>query len=62
MTDRTAATFTLRNHPEHGEITFTIWLADDTAVVASDLGEQACSVAMAREIYRRMRAEIRAAA
>ena len=60
-TDRRAATFTLRDHPEFGEVTFIIWPADDTAVVVADAGEQAMSVPCARELYRRLRGEIRAA-
>jgi hypothetical protein len=61
-TDRRAATFTLRNHPEFGTVTFTVWPADDTAVVSADAGDQAMSIESAREMYRTLRAECRAAA
>ena len=60
--DPRAATFTLRDHPEFGTVTFVIWPADDTAAVTADGGEQLTDIASARDIYRRLRAECRRAA
>ena len=60
-TDPKAATFTLRNHPEFGTVTFVIWLADDTAAIVADGAEQLTDVESARAIYRNLRSEIRAA-
>ena len=61
-TDRRAATFTLHGHPDHGDVDFLIWPADNTAMVSGDLGNQAMDIESARDLYRRLRAEIRAEA